>query len=82
MNTLRFDGLGRYDIKGSENCIETSGRVFVNGAKDAVKYTLNDGWKTGSFVYEKKNYTFSYDSENDTLTVTYDGSDYSFSRKN
>ncbi len=82
LNTLRFDGLGRYDIKGSENCIETSGRVFVNGAKDAVKYTLNDGWKTGSFVYEKKNYTFSYDSENDTLTVTYDGSDYSFSRKN
>ena len=62
--------------------METDGNVFVNGGKDSVKYTLNDGWLTGSFTYKGKNYTFVYDRDNDTLTVNSDGAEYTFSRKN
>ncbi len=82
LSSLKFDGLGRYDVEGSADCMETDGNVFVNGGKDSVKYTLNDGWLTGSFTYKGKSYTFVYDRDNDTLTVNSDGAEYTFSRKN
>ena len=69
IGTVEFNGLGKYNIKGTESYTRTEGTVKVNG-RSAGKYTVDGRGVYGEFTYSGTKYTIYYNSETGAVDVT------------
>lgn len=80
---LDFNGLGNYQlsyplIQGGLG--EISGVLTING--EQIPYELsNDGYLSGTFVYEGVTYSFAYDDSNQKVNVTFPSGEAELERK-
>lgn len=66
---VSFNGYGVYTFN---NNIPLNGKIVING--DEVEYTLNDYTLAGTFNYNGKIYSISYDEEACNISISYNDS--------
>jgi hypothetical protein len=67
--SVEFNGLGNYDLEGSQNHLAVKGNVRIDGV-DAGAYSVENGTLDGSFVFGGVEYALAYNEIADTVTVT------------
>lgn len=75
IGTVEFNGLGKYNIRGTASYTRTEGTVKVNG-KSAGKYTVDGRGVYGEFTYGGTKYTIYYNSETGAVDVTASDSEF------
>lgn len=68
LSLVEFNGLGNYDLKGTENRLALKGNIKICGVNVGT-YTVINGTLKGTFEYGGKTYTLEYDYERGIVIV-------------